>query len=99
QAVSKSMVGVIVGIEHKADGFIGGFPDIRQNRLCAPWVIRVNYQHIVAKQDPAGVGDYLSIRISQAHEDAGGDFLYEVMLAGGLAEESRQKGDRKHGNG
>ena len=72
------MVGVIVGVEDEADGLIGGLAKIGKDFARAPWVVGVDDQHVVAEDDPAGIGDDALVGLGKADEHAGGDFADEA---------------------
>ena len=96
-AVSKRVVRVIVRVEDEADRLVGRLADIGQNGLGAPGIIGVDDQHVIAEDDPAGVGDDLLVTIRRAVVDPGRQLLREVGLTGGVAKERHRHQHREGG--
>ena len=96
-AVSEGVIAMIVRVEHEADGLGGGRAKVAEDGAGAPGKVRVDHQHVIAEDHPAGVGDDIFGPVGGAIVDAGGDLVREIGLAGGVAQERAGHQDQEGG--
>ncbi len=95
-AVSESVIAMIVRVEDVADGFVCSLADVGQDVARAPGEIRVDHQYVVAEDDPARVGDDVLGTVGGAIVHARSKLLREIGLAVGVAQERAGEQQREN---
>src|SRR6187200_3226789 len=74
-AIPVRMIAMIVGIENILDRLVSSLANIIQDGPRTPGIIGVNRQHIVAKNNPPGIGDDPFIRLRSSIVDIGSKLM------------------------